>query len=139
MAEVMVTSSGFLKQEITAGLHKLIADEPVEVGGSDSGPDPYALLLASLGACTSMTLQLYARRKGWPLEQVKVVLNHSQIYAKDCEECETKEGRITRIERRITLTGPLSEEQKTRLIEIAAKCPVHKTLTSEIQIVDSPA
>ena len=139
MAEVIVTSSGYLKQEITAGRHKLIADEPVEVGGSDSGPDPYALLLASLGACTSMTLQIYARRKGWPLEQVKVVLNHSQIHAKDCEQCETKEGWITSIERRISLTGPLTEEQKTRLLEIAAKCPVHKTLTSEIQIVDSLA
>ena len=139
MAEVTVTSSGFLKQEITAGRHNLIADEPVEVGGSDSGPDPYSLLLASLGACTSMTLQIYARRKGWPLEQVKVVLNHSRIHAKDCEQCVTKEGWITSIERRIMLSGPLTVEQRAKLLEIASKCPVHKTLTSEFQIVDAPA
>jgi uncharacterized OsmC-like protein len=137
MAEVIVSSSGYLKQEITAGLHKLIADEPVEFGGTDAGPDPYSLLLASLGACTSMTLQMYAKRKGWPLEHVKVSLMHSRIHAKDCGQCVTKEGKISRIERRITLTGPLTDEQRARLLEIAAKCPVHKTLTSEISIVDT--
>jgi putative redox protein len=137
MADVIVTSLGYLKQEITAGRHKLIADEPVEVGGSDSGPDPYSLLLAALGACTSMTLQIYARRKGWPLEQVRVVLRHSQIHAKDCEQCETKEGKISRIEKQVILTGPLTEEQRARLLEIAARCPVQKTLTSEVNIIDS--
>ena len=136
MAEVVVTSVGFLKQEITAGSHTFYADEPREAGGADSGPDPYALLLAALGACTSMTLQLYARRKEWPLEKVEVSLRHSRIHAVDCEECETKEGNIGRIERYISLTGPLSDEQKERLLEIAKRCPVHKTLTSEISIKD---
>ncbi|HET8675302.1 MAG TPA: OsmC family protein [Blastocatellia bacterium] len=136
MAEVVVTSVGFLKQEITAGSHTFYADEPREVGGSDSGPDPYSLLLAALGACTSMTLQLYARRKEWPLEKVEVSLRHSHIHAVDCEECNTKEGKIGRIERYISLTGPLSDEQKERLLEIARRCPVHKTITSELSIKD---
>ena len=136
MAEVVVTSVGFLKQEITAGSHKFYADEPREAGGSDSGPDPYSLLLAALGACTSMTLQMYARRKEWPLEKVEVSLRHSRIHAADCEECNVKEGKIERIERYISLTGPLSDEQKERLLEIARRCPVHKTLTSEVLIKD---
>lgn len=138
MAEVVVTSVGFLKQEITAGAHKFYADEPLEAGGSDSGPDPYSLLLAALGACTAMTLQLYARRKEWPLEKVEVSLRHSRVHAADCEECDTKEGKISRIERYISLTGPLSDEQKARLLEIARLCPVHKTLTSELSIKDYP-
>ena len=136
MSEVIVSSVGFLKQEIKAGSHKLYADEPIEAGGSDSGPDPYSLLLASLGACTSMTLQLYARRKGWPLEKVEVRLRNERIHARDCEECASEEGMITRIERYISLTGPLSEEQTARLLEIAQKCPVHRTLTAEISIKD---
>lgn len=136
MSEVIVSSVGFLKQEITAGNHRLVADEPIEAGGSDEGPDPYSLLLAALGACTSMTLQLYARRKNWPLERVEVRLSHSRIHAEDCEDCQTREGRLSRIERRIALTGPLSGVQKTRLLEIAQHCPVHRTLTSEISIKD---
>jgi putative redox protein len=136
MAEVIVSSVGYLKQEITAGAHKLISDEPREVGGSDAGPDPYSLLLAALGACTSMTLQLYAKRKEWPLEKVEVSLRHSRIHAKDCETCATKEGKLSRIERYISLTGPLSDEQKARLLEIAQRCPVHQTLVSEFSIVD---
>ena len=136
MAEVIVSSDGYLKQQITAGRHNLIADEPKEAGGTDDGPDPYSLLLAALGACTSMTLQLYARRKGWPLEKVEVSLRHSRIHAEDCEECNVKEGRIERIERFISLTGPLTEEQRARLLEIAQRCPVHKTLTSEVSIKD---
>jgi putative redox protein len=136
MAEVVVSSVGFLKQEITAGAHKLVADEPREAGGTDSGPDPYSLLLASLGACTAMTLQLYARKKAWPLEKVEVSLRHSRIYARDCEECETKEGKISHIDKYISLTGPLTDEQKARLMEIALRCPVHRTLTSEISITD---
>jgi putative redox protein len=137
MAEVIVTTAGYLKQEITAGKHALIADEPVALGGSDSGPDPYSLLLAALGACTSMTLQMYAHRKGWPLENVRVTLKHSRIHASDCEVCATKQGQISRIERHITLTGPLTGEQKARLLDIAQHCPVHKTITSEVSIVDS--
>ena len=136
MAEIVVTSVGYLKQEITAGPHNFYADEPREFGGNDSAPDPYSLLLAALGACTSMTLQIYARRKEWPLEKVEVSLRHSRIHAADCQDCETKEGRIERIERYISLTGPLSDEQKQRLLEIAQRCPVHKTLMSEISIKD---
>jgi putative redox protein len=136
MAEVIVTSVGYLKQEITAGSHKFFSDEPEEVGGSNSGPDPYSLLLAALGACTAMTLQMYARRKEWPLEKVEVSLRHSRIHAEDCEDCDTKSGKLERIERYISLAGPLSDEQKARLLEIAKRCPVHKTLTSEVSIKD---
>ncbi len=137
MSEVIVGSDGYLKQRITAGNHTLVADEPSEAGGSDAGPDPYSLLLAALGACTSMTLQVYARRKQWPLEKVEVRLRHSRIHAEDCEACETREGSIDRIERQISLTGQLSEDQRARLLEIAGRCPVHRTLTSEISIEDS--
>lgn len=136
MAEVLVSSVGFLKQEITAGSHKLIADEPTEAGGSDAGPDPYSFLLAALGACTAMTLQLYARHKGFPLEKVEVSLRHERIHAKDCDDCETQEGKVDRIERYIAVTGPLTDQQKARLLEIAQRCPVHRTLTSEISIKD---
>jgi putative redox protein len=136
MSEVIVSSDGFLKQRITAGNHTLIADEPREAGGSDAGPDPYSFLLAALGACTSMTLQLYARHKGIPLEKVQVSLRNARIHARDCEICDSKEGKIERIERYISLTGPLTDEQKQRLMEIAQRCPVHKTLTSEIVIQD---
>jgi putative redox protein len=136
MSEVTVSSDGFLTQEITAGNHTLVADEPREAGGTDAGPDPYSLLLGALGACTSMTLQLYARRKGWPLEKVEVRLVHSRIHAQDCLDCKSAQGYVSRIERHISLTGPLSDEQKARLLEIAQHCPVHKTLTSEISIKD---
>jgi putative redox protein len=136
MADAIVSSVGYLKQQITAGRHTFVADEPVSVGGTDEGPGPYELLLAALGACTAMTLQMYARKKEWPLEKVEVSLQHGRIYAKDCEECVTKEGQISRIERYISLTGPLSEEQRNRLLEIAKRCPVHRTLTSEISIQD---
>lgn len=136
MAEVVVSSVGYLKQEIRAGNHTFFADEPKKDGGSDSGPDPYSLLLSSLGACTAMTLQLYANRKGWPLEKVEISLINESIHAQDCGDCTTKQGKITRIERYIHLTGPLTEEQKARLLEIAERCPVHRTLTSEITIKD---
>ena len=121
-------------QEITAGPHRFAADEPEAAGGGDTGPDPYALLLASLGSCTSMTIGLYARRKQWPLEDVTVRLRHSRIHAQDCADCETREGTIDRVEREIELTGPLTDEQRTRLLEIASRCPVHRTLVSEIDI-----
>src|SRR6058998_3588180 len=122
------------RQEIVAGKHHLIADEAVSAGGGDAGPDPYDYLLASLGVCTSMTVGFYARRKQFPLENITVSLWHSRIYAEDCEECETKEGMLDRIDVEIELTGSLSEAQHTKLMEIAAKCPVHRTLTSELNI-----
>jgi len=121
-------------QEITAGRHRLAADEPIAAGGTDTGLNPYDLLLASLGSCTSMTITLYARRKQWPLEAVTVRLRHGKIHAADCAECETREGMIDRIERDIELTGPLTDAQRSRLVEIAGKCPVHRTLESEIDI-----
>jgi putative redox protein len=126
--------AGSFKQEIIAGKHHLVADEPVSAGGGDAGPDPYDYLLASLGVCTSMTVGLYARRKQFPLENIKVSLWHSRIHAKDCEECETREGMVDRIDVEVELTGSLSAEQHAALMEIAAKCPVHRTLTSEINI-----
>jgi putative redox protein len=125
---------GRFEQEISVGRHRLLADEPVSAGGLDSGPNPYDLLLAGLGACTSMTLRLYAERKALPLDRVTVRLSHSKIYAADCETCETKEGMLDRIERAITLEGELDDDQRARLLEIADKCPVHRTLTSEIEI-----
>jgi uncharacterized OsmC-like protein len=131
--------AGSFKQEIVAGKHRLLVDEPESAGGSDAGPDPYVYLLSSLGACTSMTVGLYARRKNLPLQTIKVSLWHSRIYAKDCEECETKEGMLDRIDVEVELTGALSAEQHTKLMEIAAKCPVHRTLTSEINIRLRPA
>ena len=128
------SASGFA-QEIHAGRHRIVADEPVSAGGKDTGLSPYDLLLAALGACTSMTVGMYARRKSWPLEEVTVHLRHSKIHTTDCAECEAKEGMLDRIERDIHFAGPLTEEQRSKLLEIANKCPVHRTLTSEIDIV----
>ena len=127
------SSAGFA-QEILAGQHRMASDEPVSAGGTDTGPSPYDLLLAALGACTSITLGMYARRKGWPLEEVTVHLRHSRIHASNCAECETKEGMLDRIERDIHFAGSLTKEQRSKLLEIANKCPVHRTLTSEIVI-----
>jgi putative redox protein len=131
---VTETGQGKFQQIVRAGRHALTADEPVAQGGLDSGPTPYDLLLAGLGACTSMTLRLYADHKGLPLERVSVALRHSRIHAKDCETCETRDGKVDRIDRVLTLTGNLDAEQRKRLLEIADKCPVHRTLTSEIDI-----
>jgi putative redox protein len=118
--------------EIVAGDHRLLADEPIAVGGSDTGPTPYDYLLAALGACTSMTLRMYADRKELPLDAVVVRLKHQKIHAEDCQQCETKSGRIDSIDREIELEGPLDREQRQKLLEIADRCPVHRTLHSEI-------
>ena len=134
-ADVVVRgdATGFL-QEVVSGNHHLRADEPISVGGSDAAPGPYDYLLIALGVCTSMTVGLYARRKQFPLENITVSLRHARIHARDCEECETKEGMLDRIDTYIELTGPLTAEQRAKLIEIAGKCPVHRTLKSEIDI-----
>jgi uncharacterized OsmC-like protein len=121
-------------QEITSGAHAFRADEPVSFGGTDKAPGPYDYLMAALGACTSMTVGLYARRKKYPLENVTVSLRHSRIHAKDCEECMTKNGYLDRIEVDVEMTGGLSSEQRAELMKAAANCPVHKTLTHEINI-----
>lgn len=138
MSEVIVTSQSNLRNEVRYGAgHAFTTDEPVAAGGEDSGPDPYTLLLAALGSCISMTVTLYARRKQWPLESVKVRLRQNRIHAKDCVEClQQMEGYVHRIEREVTVTGPLTEEQRTRLQEIAHKCPVHKTLMSPIVVTE---
>jgi putative redox protein len=127
------SAAGFA-QEIQAGKHRLHADEPAAAGGADTGPSPYDLLLAALGACTSMTLGAYARRKAWPLEDITVRLRHSKVHAADCSDCETRDGMLDRIERDIHLAGPLTNEQRDKLMEIAGKCPIHRTLTSKIEI-----
>jgi len=121
-------------QQIEIDAHRLTADEPTAAGGTDRGPNPYDLLLAALGACTSMTVGLYARRRRWPLEAVTVHLQHRSIHAADCAECETRAGMIDHIEVELVLTGPLTDLQRAKLVEIAEKCPVHRTLTSEIDI-----
>ena len=131
---VSETRQGRFQQAITVGAHRMLADEPVAAGGLDSGPSPYDFLLAGLGACTAMTLRLYAERKSLPLDQVIVRLRHAKIHAADCETCETREGMLDRIERAITMRGALDDDQRKRLLEIADKCPVHRTLTSEIDI-----
>ena len=130
---VQGAADGFA-QTIDASGHVLQADEPIEHSGTATGPTPYDLLLASLGACTSMTIAMYARRKQWPLQHVTVHLRHSRVHAEDCAQCETAPKKLDRIEREIDLRGELSDDQRTRLLSIAERCPVHVTLTSEIDI-----
>jgi len=131
---VVTGSAASLAQDVVVGRHRLTADEPTAAGGTDRGPGPYDLLLAALGACTSMTLSLYARRKQWPLVRVIVRLRHAKIDALDCGTCETREGMVDHIERDVELIGNLDVAQRARLLEIANRCPVHRTLTSEIDI-----
>jgi uncharacterized OsmC-like protein len=141
MANVVVVrgEKGDFRQQIEAGQHRFVVDEPLSVGGHDEGPNPYELLAAALGACTSITLQMYAKQKGWPLEAVEIRLSHEKIHARDCAECETKDGRIDRIRREIVLRGSLDESQRARLLEIANRCPVHRTLLSELHVVTTLA
>lgn len=136
---VRETRNSKFQNTVSIGPHHLLADEPIAAGGEDSGPGPYDFLLAGLGACKSMTMRLYADRKSFPLERATVTLSHSKIYAKDCAECETKEGMLDQIEVAIGLEGPLDADQRKRIVEIADKCPVHRTLTSEIRIVTRAA
>jgi uncharacterized OsmC-like protein/fermentation-respiration switch protein FrsA (DUF1100 family) len=136
---VRETRNSKFQQAVSIGPHRLLADEPVAAGGQDSGPAPYDFLLAGLGACTSMTMRLYAERKSLPLERVTVTLRQSKIHAEDCAECDTKIGMLDQIERTIAMEGALDAEQRQKLLEIADKCPVHRTLTSEIHIVTRAA
>jgi uncharacterized OsmC-like protein/alpha/beta superfamily hydrolase len=131
---VREAGAGRFKQEIAIGPHRLFADEPISAGGEDSGPSPYELLAAAIGACTAMTIRLYADSKKLPLERVRVNLRHEKIHASDCSECETREGRIDRVERVIELEGALDEVQRAKLLEIANKCPVHRTLHGEVLV-----
>jgi len=128
------TGPGGFLTEVLVNRHSLVADEPVSAGGTDQGPTPFDLLVAALGACTAMTLRMYADRKSWPLEAATVRLRHAKIHAADCEACETREGLLDRIEREIEIEGPLDPAQKERLLQIADRCPVHRTLTSEVEI-----
>lgn len=136
---VRETRNGKFQQTVTVGPHRMLADEPKAAGGEDSGPGPYDYLIAGLGACTSMTMRLYADLKKLPMDRVTVTLRHSKIHAKDCEECETRDGKLDQIERVIGIEGDLDADQRKRLMEIADKCPVHRTLTSEIRIVTKAA
>jgi putative redox protein len=128
------TGAGRFQQAVTVGRHRFMADEPASVGGLGSGPAPYDLLLASLGACTAMTIRLYAERKGIPLRRVRVALRHDKIHAADCAECETREGKVDEITKEIAFVGELTPGQRSRLLEIADRCPVRRTLHSEIRI-----
>jgi putative redox protein len=132
--EVEEGLSGRFIQNMRTGRHVLVADEPVSVGGNDAGPGPYEYLLMGLGACTGMTLRMYAEHKKLPLKRVLVRLAHRKIHAQDCADCETREGKVDEITREIRLEGELNEEQRQRLLEIANRCPVHRTLTSEIKV-----
>jgi len=136
---VRETRASKFQQTVTSGPHQMLADEPVAAGGADTGPGPYDLLLSALGACTSMTMRMYADRKSLPVERITVTLKHNKIHAEDCAECETKEGLIDQIDRVIAIEGALDADQRKRLMEIADKCPVHRTLTSEVRILTREA
>ncbi len=137
MTQVVVSSDHNLRQEIWAGNHALAADEPVGLGGDDSAPTPYELLLAALGSCTSMTLLMYARRKQWPLEAIEIRLKHERIHARDCADCEQHDAYLDHVDKEIVVSGPLNEEQVRRLGEIAEMCPVNRTLHQSIRTSQS--
>ena len=133
--ELVVSSKGTpFAQDITVRNHTLSADEPIDVGGGDTGPDPYELLLASLGSCTAITVQMYARNKGWRVENVTVRLTHTKVHAKDCQECEEETGYIDVIGKQVDVVGDLTDEQHARLRQIADKCPVHRTLEGVLHV-----
>ena len=134
LVEVEEALTGKFVQKMRSGRHELIADEPEDAGGNDAGPNPYQYLLLGLGACTSMTLRMYADMKNIPLRRVRVRLSHRKVHARDCSDCETREGKVDEITREIMLEGELTPEQRQRLLEIANRCPVHRTLTSEIKV-----
>jgi putative redox protein len=136
---VVVRNSGSFRSEIEAGPHHFIADEPASAGGTGQGPTPYDLLSAALGACTSMTLHFYAKREGIPLTGVEVTIGNDRMYAKDCADCLTTSGFIHRFDVKLKLDGDLTPEQREKLLSIARRCPVYKTLTSEIRIEESLA
>ncbi len=136
---VRETRNSKFQNTVSIGSHRMLADEPIAAGGEDTGPGPYDFLLTALGACKSMTMRLYADRKSFPLERATVTLTHSKIHAQDCAECETKEGMLDQIDVLINLEGPLDTDQYKRIVEIADKCPVHRTLTSEIRILTRAA
>jgi putative redox protein len=135
MTTILVESLDHLQNKITSGSNTIIADEPAVAGGDDLGFDPYSLLLAALGACKSMTMKLYAKHKKWDLQKVNVRLSHQKVHAQDCVECETKDLKLDTITVRLDLEGNLTDEQIRRLKEIALRCPIHRTLTSEIRII----
>ena len=122
------------RTEITAGPHRYFADEPVPLGGTGTGPTPYELLLGALGSCMAMTLRMYADRKKWPLESVRVSMRTARSHEADCEQCETEDVGIARVERRVEMTGPLTDEQRKRLLQIADRCPVKQTLERGIRV-----
>ena len=138
-APVIVRNNGTFRTEIEAGPHRIIADEPKSAGGNDEGPTPYDLLASALGACTSMTLHFYAKREGIPLEGVEATITNDRMYAKDCADCLTTAGFIHRFDVKLKLLGDLTPEQREKLMSIARRCPVYKTLTSEIRIEESLA
>ena len=133
---VTETGTGTYTQQITAGRHQLVADEPLPIG-DDEGPNPYDLLMAALGACTSMTVRMYANRKGWRLDRIQVTLRHKRIHAQDCADCETKVGWVSHLDRDIEITGEIDDSQRQQLMHIAERCPVHQTLTSEVDVATS--
>ena len=133
---VTETGTGTYTQQVTVGRHQLVADEPQPIG-DDEGPTPYDLLLAALGTCTSMTVRMYANRKGWRLDRIQVTLQHKRIHAQDCADCETRVGWVSHIDRAIEITGDLDEVQRQQLMHIAERCPVHQTLTSEVDVTTS--
>ena len=134
MTDVVVRSRAGLTQRIDVRGHHLMADEPKDEGGDDTGPNPYELLLSALGACTAITVRMYAKRKGWPLESIEVALQHERIHAEDCAECDTPDGFLDKITKFISLRGPLDADQRQRLMDVSERCPVQKTLQHEVHI-----